>query len=143
PAHPVDHRVEVGGVVVGGLGAGHRAPGGRAGFTGVVDVLDAGAAEDRVGVLDDVAGRPDRGVGGAQVLVDDDALGDLQPCLSGQVEAGLGAEADHDDVAADGGAVIEGDADVRIVLHGDLFGAPPGQQLDAVVGEQLLVPLGE
>src|SRR5699024_10459317 len=88
PAHAVDHRVEVRGVVVGGVGAGHRPPGGGTGFAGVVDVLDAGAAEDRIGVLDDVAGRPDRGVRGAQVLVDHDALGDLEARLAGQVEAG-------------------------------------------------------
>src|SRR5699024_11625936 len=74
PAHPVHHRVEVGRVVVRGVGAGHRPPGGGAGLAGVVDVLDAGAAEDRIGVLDDVARRPDRGIGGAQVLVDHDAL---------------------------------------------------------------------
>src|SRR5699024_8558464 len=143
PAHPVHHRVEVRGVVVGGVGAGHRAPGGGAGFARVVDMLDAGTAEDRIGVFDDVTGRPDRGVGGAQVLVDHDALGDLETRLAGQVEAGLGAQADHHEVAAHGRAVVKGDADVRIVLHGDLCGAVAGQQLDAVVGEQLLVPLGD
>src|SRR5699024_1387539 len=63
--------------------------------------------------------------------------------LAGQVEAGLGAQADHHEVAAHGRAVVKGDADVRIVLHGDLCGAVAGQQLDAVVGEQLLVPLGD
>src|SRR5699024_11831334 len=110
-------------VVGGGVGAGQRPPGGGAGLAGVVDVLDAGAAEDRIGVLDDVAGRPDRGVRGAQVFVDHDTLGDLEACLAGQVEAGLGAQTDHHQVAADGGAVVEGDAHVRIVLHGDLFGA--------------------
>ena len=75
----------------------------------MVDVLDAAAPEERVGVGRDVA----RGVhvrgAGAQVVVDDDAVVDVDPGGLGEAGAREHADADHRGVAGDLGAVLEAD----------------------------------
>src|SRR6478735_8607069 len=86
---------EVGRVAVGLLGAGHHLAGVLSGLLGVVDVLDAAAPEEGVGVRRDVARGVHVRVTGAQVLVHHHTVVDLE--AGGLGEAGARENADADD----------------------------------------------
>ena len=135
----VEHR----GVVVGLLRPGHDPPGDRAHRGGVVDVLDAGAAQDRVGVRRDVAGGVHVGGAGPQVLVDDDpaVLGALDR-LGQEVTGRLDAQADDHHVGLEllAGLQVEAYAVGVLAPAGDLR---PSSDLDAGVGEEALEAGGE
>ena len=71
------------------VGAGHVGAGRLAVLDGVIPVLDPHAAIERqVRELGDVTGGIDVGVAGARVLVDLDAVADLEPGGLGQVDGG-------------------------------------------------------
>ena len=75
----------------------------------MVDVLDATAPEQRVGVGRDVARGVHVGDAGAQVVVDDDAVVDLEAGGLGQGRTREHAHADDGCVGRDVGAVVEPD----------------------------------
>ena len=90
------------------------------------------AAVERVRDVRDVACREDAGHARLEVLVDEDAVVDGQPCRLGKLDPRGDADADDDQVAVDRAPVVELDAlDARLAAERPQRGA--GEQLDAVV----------